>query len=238
VREIRALIFDMDGVIVHSNPVHCRAWEIYNRSHGIETTPAMYRRMYGRHNEEIIREFLGERLTDAEVRAHSDAKEALYREMIRPSIESALVPGIREFLARHGHFALALATNAMAANVDFILDEAALREYFAVTVNGGEVVNPKPHPEIYLKTAELLGVRPESCVVFEDSEAGTEAGLAAGMRVIGITTTHDGLPGVSLLVPDFRDPALERWFRERSEAQPPATPPSALRPPDLSSPPS
>jgi len=210
--EVRALIFDMDGVIVDSNPLHRVAWEEYNRRHGIETTEAMQRRMYGKRNDQIVRDFFGEHLGPDEVFAHGAAKEALYREMLRPDIERALVPGVRQFLDRHRNLPSAVATNAERANVDFVLDEAGLRRYFRVTVDGHQVENPKPHPEVYLRAADLLGVAPEFCVVFEDSFAGVEAGLAAGMRVVGVSTTHDDLPGVSQLVADFNDPALERWF--------------------------
>jgi beta-phosphoglucomutase len=93
-----------------------------------------------------------------------------------------------------------------------VLDGAGLRDFFDVAVNGDEVVNPKPHPEIYLKAADLLGVRPEECVVLEDSYTGVQAGLSAGMRVVGFSTTHDELPGVAVLVRDFLDPALEAWL--------------------------
>jgi beta-phosphoglucomutase len=210
---IRALIFDMDGVIVDSNPWHRTAWQEYNRSLGVEMTEAMQQKMYGKRNDELIREFFGHGLGDSEVFAHGAAKEALYREMIKPHINDVLVPGIREFLARHRDLALAVATNAEPPNVDFVLDETRLRPFFRVIVNGHQVANPKPHPEIYLRVADELGVNPADCVVFEDSYTGIEAGLAAGMRVVGISTTHDDLAGIALAVPDFNDPALEAWLR-------------------------
>jgi beta-phosphoglucomutase family hydrolase len=212
VSEVRALIFDMDGVLIDSNSMHRLAWEEYNRRHGVETTEAMQQRMYGKRNDQIIRDFLGEHLTDSEVFAHGAAKEALYREMMRPMIRRELVPGVVEFVSRHRDLALAVATNAEPANLDFVLDEAGLRPFFRILVTGLEVKNPKPHPEIYLRTAGLLSVSPESCVVFEDSYAGVQAGLAAGMRVVGVSTTHEDLPGVSLLIRDFDDPALEPWL--------------------------
>lgn len=209
---IRALIFDMDGVIIDSNPWHRMAWEEYNRSLGLEMTEEMQRRMYGKRNEELIREFLGGHLSDSEVSAHGRAKEVLYREMMKPHLSAALVPGIREFLVRHADLDLAVATNAEPANVDFVLGETGLRPLFQVIVDGHQVVHPKPHPEIYLGVADALGVPPAACVVFEDSHTGVEAALAAGMRVVGLSTTHEELAGVALLIRDFRDPALEEWL--------------------------
>jgi beta-phosphoglucomutase len=216
-KRIRALIFDMDGVIIDSNPWHRLAWAEYTRRHGVEMTEAMQQRMYGKRNDEIVRDFLGTHLSAPDVFAHGAAKEALYREFMKPRAAESLVPGIREFLTRHRNSDLAIASNAEAANVDFVLDGAGLRSLFRVVMNGAQVTNPKPHPEIYLRVAEGLEAAPEECIVFEDSHTGVEAGLAAGMRVVGVGTTHDdlpgvSLPGVSLHIRDFNDPALELWL--------------------------
>lgn len=209
----------MDGVIVHSNPLHRDAWEEYNRRHGLETTEAMHQRMYGKRNDEIVRDFFGAALTDEEIFAHGAAKEALYRNMLLPRIAQSLVPGVRNFLDRHASVPKAVATNAEPPNVDFVLREAGLASHFDAIVNGHQVTHPKPHPEVYLKAAALLDIAPELCVVFEDSHSGVQAGLAAGMRVVGLTTTHDDLAGTSLLVPDFRDPALSQWLEQQGMRQ-------------------
>ena len=206
----------MDGVIIDSNPWHRTAWSEYTRRHGIEMTESMQQRMYGKRNDEIIRDFLGGHLDEAEVFAHGAAKEELYRQMMRPHIEAALVPGIREFLASRSDLDLAVATNAEKLNVDFVLDTAGLRRFFRVIVDGHQVTRPKPHPEIYLRVADSLGLPPHECVVFEDSYAGVEAGIAAGMRVVGVSTTHHDLPSISLLIPDFTDARVESWLSGNS----------------------
>ncbi len=216
VPEIRAFLFDMDGVLVDSNPIHRVTWSEYNRRHGIETTEEMQQWMYGKRNDEIVRYFFGDGPTAEEVFGHGAAKEALYREVLRPRIGEALVPGVREFLERHRDVPAAVATNAEPANVNFVLDEAGLRPFFRAAVDGHQVENPKPHPGIYLRAADELGVEPQYCVVFEDSWTGVQAGLAAGMRVVGVSTTHDDLPGVSLLIPDFNDAFLEQWLVHQS----------------------
>jgi beta-phosphoglucomutase len=216
---IRALIFDMDGVIVDSNPWHRIAWSEYMRRHGVEMTEAMQQRMYGKRNDEIVRDFFGAQIDGREILAHGAAKEVLYREMVKPHLREALVPGICEFLERHRNPDFAVATNAEPANVDFVLDNSGLRPFFRFIVNGHQVTHPKPHPEVYLRAAEGLQVPPEHCVVFEDSYAGVESGLAAGMRVIGVGTTHDDLPGVSLWIRDFNDPALESWLAAPGDPQ-------------------
>ncbi len=212
--EIQAFIFDMDGVIVDSNPLHRESWAEYNRRQGVETTEEMQQRMYGKRNDMIVRDYLGAHLTDAEVFAHGAAKEKLYREMLGPRLAETLVPGLRGFLERHGETPKAIATNAEPPNVEFVLHEAGLKRFFRAVVDGHQVPNPKPHPDVYLRAAELLGIPPAHCVVFEDSHGGVAAGVAAGMRVIGITTTYAELPGTSLLARDFNDPIIETWLRE------------------------
>ncbi|HLM98299.1 MAG TPA: beta-phosphoglucomutase family hydrolase [Bryobacteraceae bacterium] len=211
----QALILDMDGVIIDSNRWHRQAWAEYNRRHGIETDEAMQQRMYGKRNDDIVRDFFGAHLSDEEVYAHGAAKEQLYREMIRPALNESLVPGVREFLERHCGEPVGMATNAEPENVEFLIEEAQLRPYFRVLVDGHQVPNPKPHPDIYLRAAELLEVAPRDCVVFEDSLPGIEAARAAGMAVVGITTTHRELPGVDLEIRDFNSEDLEPWLRNR-----------------------
>ncbi len=214
--EIAALIFDMDGVVIDSNPIHRMAWARHNQMHGVRTTEAMQQRMYGKRNDEIVRDFLGQDLTDAEVAEHGAAKERLYREMVKPVIQQSLVPGIGEFLKRHNNLEIGMGTNAEPANVHLVLDLAGLSHYFRVIVDGQQVEKPKPHPDIYLRVAELLGVPSANCVVFEDSYSGVAAGRAAGMRVVGLQTTHQVLEGTALAIPDFLNPALENWLASAS----------------------
>ena len=210
-----ALILDMDGVIIDSNPIHRQVWALYNRRFGIDTDEVMQQRMYGRRNDEIVQDFFGEHLTPDEVRAHGAAKERLFRETIAAQINEALVPGVREFLERHYDRPIGLATNAEPANVEFLLETAQLRRYFQAVVDGHQVRNPKPHPEIYLRAADLLGSGPGDCVVFEDSVAGIQAARAAGMRVVGLRTTLAELPPVDLAIDHFNSPELEPWLAGR-----------------------
>ncbi|HVV44949.1 MAG TPA: HAD-IA family hydrolase, partial [Bryobacteraceae bacterium] len=178
-----------------------------------ETTDAMQQRMYGKRNDEIIRDFFGDALSPEEVAARGAAKEELYRQMVGGDIERALVPGLRQFLERHRDLPMGLATNAEPANVDFLLDQARLRPYFRVVVNGHQVQLPKPHPEIYLRAAALLKTEPAHCIVFEDSESGVAAARAAGMRIVLLRTTHGDLPGTQFGIDNFLNRDLDRWLR-------------------------
>jgi beta-phosphoglucomutase len=212
VPRISAFIFDMDGVIVDSNPHHRLAWEAFNRRYGIETTEEMHRRMYGRRNDQIIRDYFGDTLEDGEVHARGAAKEALYRDMVAGRIDAMLLPGLREFIERYCDLPKAVASNAEPANVDFILDRAGLRRYFRAIVDGHQVAKPKPYPDVYLRAAGLLDVAPADCLVFEDSYSGVEAARAAGMPAIGISTTHGNLPGAELTIDNFTSGDLEAWL--------------------------
>lgn len=207
------MVLDMDGVIVDSNPLHTQAWMLYNRRFGIDAGETLADRMYGRRNDEIVREFFGPGLSPEEVAAHGAAKEQLYRELLAPRLAETLVPGVREFLQRHAGQPVGLATNAEPANVDFVLDRGGLRAYFRVVVDGHQVRYPKPHPEIYLRAAELLSAAPRNCIVFEDSFSGIAAARAAGARIVGLTTTHRELPGADLAIGDFRSPQLSPWLQ-------------------------
>jgi beta-phosphoglucomutase len=213
-----ALIFDMDGVIVNSNPFHRQAWEVFNRRYGLETTEAMHDAMYGKWNGDIVRGFYGADLSDDEVVARGAAKEALYRELIRDRLHEMLVPGVSKFLEHYRPYPMAVASNAEPENIRLILDNAELRRFFRVVVDGHQVALPKPNPEIYLRVAELLETRPANCIVFEDSYVGVQSALAAGMRVVGIRTTHDDLPGTNLTVDNFDDGDLRRWLAEERVA--------------------
>ncbi|HEY1497212.1 MAG TPA: beta-phosphoglucomutase family hydrolase [Candidatus Solibacter sp.] len=208
-----ALLFDMDGVIVDSNPMHRQAWEVFNRRYGVETTMAMHERMYGKRNDEIVRDFFGDTLSEEEVADRGFAKEALYREMVTGQIEEMLVPGLRAFLERHRNLPMGLASNAEPKNVELFLDGAGLRPYFGAVVDGHQVARPKPYPDVYLRAAKILNTEPENCIVFEDSHSGVAAGLAAGMRVIGLCTTFVNLPGTVLTVDNFLSGNLESWLQ-------------------------
>jgi beta-phosphoglucomutase family hydrolase len=207
-----ALLFDLDGVIVHSNPLHREAWTAFNRQFGLETTDSMHELMYGRRNDQIIRDFYGSGLSEEEVQRRGAAKEALYRTMASGQVEQMLVPGLRRFLYRYRNHPMAVVTNGEAANAEFFIENGSLGGYFQVVVNGNEVKHPKPDPEIYLLAAERLGAEPSQCVVFEDSFAGVAAAKAAGMRVAGILTTHKELPGADVAVDNFLSEELERWL--------------------------
>lgn len=222
-----AFIFDLDGVIVHSTPLHNRAWEIYLERHGV-SPERVQGRMHGLRNDEIVRDFFGRHLAPDAIHAHGAAKEEIYRQLMRPQLDLHIIGGVRDFLDRYRAVPKAVASNAEPANIDFVLGESGLAPYFLHVVDGHDVVHPKPAPDIYLKAAHLLGVPAERCIVFEDSIPGVQAGLAAGMRVVGVTSTLPEIAGVQLHIDTFDDPQLEAWLNTQGLS---ATLPAGLQTP-------
>ena len=193
-------------------PLHTLAWEEYLDSLGIRIDD-LERRMHGKRNAELVEDLIGADLPAKEVFDHGARKEQRWRDMLlREGIDKYRVPGLAQFLEKHPAIPKAVASNAEPKNIDFVLDHYQLRSYFPISVSGMDVDRPKPYPDIYLEAARRLGVAPQNAIVFEDSPTGLAAGVAAGMRVVGIETTSTDLPGAILQVKDFTDPKLEFWL--------------------------
>jgi beta-phosphoglucomutase len=206
-------VFDMDGVIVDNRKYHVLAWKAFAREHGVPFDIRHFKdHLFGRVNREIFMGLYGHALPEAEVIAWAEEKEALYRSIYKGHVEPArgLVAFLDALDARG--VPSAGATAAPRENLDFALDEAGLRPYFRALVDVGQVRRGKPAPDLYLKAAELLGVRAARCVAFEDSYPGLESALAAGMKVVGLTTTHTRreLGRAHLVVRDFEGLAVDR----------------------------
>jgi HAD superfamily hydrolase (TIGR01509 family) len=206
------MIFDLDGVLIHSMPLHVLAWERYLE--GLDVHVAnVEERMHGKRNAELVRDFIRGDLSEETVFEHGAAKERLFRAMVlEAGVERYRVPGVLEFLERHAGIPKGVGSNAEPANIDFVLDHFGLRPFFQAIVNGLQVKRPKPFPDIYLEAAAQLEAEPCDCIVFEDSPVGIEAARAAGMRVVGVETTPTIFQGVDLHIQDFLDPQLDPWI--------------------------
>ncbi len=205
----------MDGVIVDSMPFHVRAWEVYLERQGRDAS-TLNSRMHGKHNDELLRDVFGSELNAEDIQRMGSEKEALYRDLIEGELEASLVPGVRQFLTRNLLMPKAVASNAEAANVDFVLDRAELASFFRFALNGQMVKYGKPHPEIYLKASELLQIAPKDCIVFEDSQTGIDAAVAAGMRVVAINSHRTTLIGQAVEADHFLDMRLQEWLQEQA----------------------
>jgi HAD superfamily hydrolase (TIGR01509 family) len=214
-----AFIFDLDGVIIDSMPLHTEAWEAYLDRHGV-TADELVARMHGRRNDEIVEVFFGGGLTPVQIHDHGAAKEKLFREMMQPRLAEHLVPGVLEFLEKYAHVPTGLASNAEPANIDSTLDGAGIRRHFDVIVDGHQVQRPKPFPDIYLRAAQLLGIPIGDCIIFEDSPTGIQAARDSGALVVGVKTHTGDLPPVDLMIDNFHDPGLEAWLDKTGMVKP------------------
>jgi beta-phosphoglucomutase len=210
--EACAAIFDMDGVIVDNMRHHAKAWEAFLRRRAPDLRIEAVMPHFGKTNRDILRLVLGDRAGPEEVALWGEEKEGLYREIY--AAEMTPLPGLLHLLKtlRKRGIRTIVATSAPGINVDFVLDGLKIRPWFDAVVDASEVKAGKPDPEIYLQAARKAACLPEACVVFEDSLAGIEAGLRAGMKVVGVATTlpAEKLRGAEMVIRDFREITLSR----------------------------
>ncbi len=186
----RGVIFDMDGVLVLTENAHWLAWRAAAQKHGIDLAHKTFLSCFGRVNPDCIRIMFGEDVPPAEAIRIADEKEAAFREFIRTDVP--LAPGLVTLLdgLRGERVGLGVGSSAPPENVNLILDVGQIRGYFGAVVDGSQVKRGKPAPDVFLRAAELLGLRPERCAVIEDAPAGILAAKAAGMVGVGVATTH------------------------------------------------
>jgi beta-phosphoglucomutase family hydrolase len=197
----------MDGVVVDNITYHFDAWRQFATRYGRGLSDdELTGYVNGRVAKEVLKYLFKRELTAEEVHQYTEEKESVYRQLYRPHLKptEGLLPFL-ELLRTHD-IPTAVATSAPYANIDFTLGGTGTRPYFREIVDARHVKRGKPDPEIYLQAAERLGMRPDRCIVIEDALLGVQAGLAAGMKVIGITTTHtaDELSNTHLVINDFR----------------------------------
>jgi beta-phosphoglucomutase len=201
-----AAIFDMDGTLVDNNPYHFKAWaEIFEKYKHTQITHEFFNeKLSGVPGLPIMREYFGD-MGEEQMQAVFNEKSQRYRDAYAPYAKP--INGLERFLTelKDAGVKLAVASSAAVININYIMDHVPIRSYFDAIVDGPHVSKPKPHPQIFLKAAEYLGMKPENCVVFEDSLSGVKAANAAGMKVVGITTTHTAseLHPVNLIIDDY-----------------------------------
>lgn len=198
-------IFDWDGVIIDSSAAHEESWDRLAAEEKRTLPEGYFKEGFGRKNAFIIPHLLNwaDEADVNEVNRLGDRKEALYREILK---ERGIQPllGVRELLAelKAAEIPCVVGSSTPRENIDTVMRLAALHDCFDAVVSADDVTVGKPHPEVFLKAAACIDRVPEYCVVFEDAHVGIEAGLAGGMKVVGVATTHprDELKGVNFSV--------------------------------------
>ena len=203
----KAVIFDLDGTLIDNNAYHLKTWKIYLKKIGLDISEEAYRKnINGRTNKDALEYIYHKKMTDEEAMVYALEKEALYREIYKSDIKP--VEGLLDLLEviQSRNIPMAIATSGIQVNIDFMFDHIPIKKYFSEVVNSSHISKGKPDPEIYLKTASLLNIEPENCLVFEDAVVGVKAARAAGMKVIAITTTQSSeeLKDADMIIRDFK----------------------------------
>lgn len=211
-------IFDWDGVILDSSRHHEQSWERLAREEGKILPPGHFLKGFGRRNVEIMRDLLAWSDEMEEIQRLSCRKEELYREVVEEWGIHAL-PGVRTWLERLAQAGIpcAIGSSTEQKNVRLGLRLLGLEAFFQTAVTAEHVQKGKPAPDVFLEAAHRLGAEPQRSVVFEDAPSGVAAARAAGMRVVGVTTTHPGghLAGVDREVcrlDELHVEELAGWF--------------------------
>ena len=205
----RAVIFDVDGVLVDSYGAHYEAWNRVGRRAGRPIGEDTFASLFGRRNREIIRLLWGDVLTEAQAEELAQWKEVQYREVLLADFRP--MDGAAELVdaLKAAGFLLAVGSSGPPENVRIALEGLGRTHLFDATVTGADVRAGKPDPEVFLKASAKLGVEPRFCAVVEDSTAGIEAAVRAGMAAIALvgTATREALAqaGATLVVDSLRD---------------------------------
>jgi beta-phosphoglucomutase len=190
----RAVLWDMDGTLIDSAEYHWITWHDTLAELGVELTRESFNSWFGSRNDRILRRYFGDDFPLDEIARIGELKESRYRTVVRDR-GVALLPGVQHWLfaLQSAGWRQAVASSAPPANIDVLLEVMNLQRVFDRTVSAEEVAHGKPHPDVFLRAAEKLGVEPARCVVVEDAAVGVEAGRRGGMRTIGVAGVHGHL---------------------------------------------
>jgi len=207
----RAVIFDMDGVLVDSYQAHLESWQGLAHAHGQEFTEQQFAACFGQTSREIIRYYWSDIVDEENVAAWDAQKEELYREILRADFVEMDGAGELVRALHEAGFALAIGSSGPPANVAVVLDMLTVGDLFDVAISGMDVHRGKPDPDVFLKTAGKLGVETKAYLVIEDAPVGIKAARSAGMAVVAITGTaqRDKLAAADMVVDSLRELTVE-----------------------------
>lgn len=213
----RAVLWDMDGTLIDSEQFHWILWRNTLANEGITITREQFLSSFGQRNDLTLRRWLGATATTERIEKIANAKEELYRSLVRRDGISPL-PGVANWIHRlHKEGWLqAIASSAPRANIDAVLEALSATHIFQAIVSAEDVHRGKPDPEVFLTAASQVGVPPDRCIVVEDAVAGVQGARSAGMKSIGVSHNGKQLPAdivvqsLALLDSDAFDTLLER----------------------------
>jgi HAD superfamily hydrolase (TIGR01509 family) len=211
---IKTVIFDMDGVIVDTEPVHHYAYNQHFKQLGINITPEVYSTFTGNSTKNIFERLKEEFSLSEEVQHLVDTKRNLFNDAFDSKEDLFLLEGVEDLIKdlHSNGMQLVLASSSATVTINRIFNRFGLHKYFTHIVSGEDFPKSKPHPAIFLKAAELSGTPVENCVVIEDSTNGIMAAKAAGIYCIGYKSFHSKRQDYSLsdmVVSEFKELSYE-----------------------------
>jgi beta-phosphoglucomutase len=193
VDNIKAFLFDLDGVLVSTEHNHFLAWQRCAHSLGIAFSAQENELLKGVSRADSLKKILelgGKTIPAAEFEDLLKSKNDFYLESIQDLNESNLLPGVFNLLNKAKALGILLGVGSSSKNANFILDKLHISHYFEVVIDGNGVQDPKPHPEVFLNGAKALGLDPAECMVFEDAASGIAAAKAGGFIAVGVGNPH------------------------------------------------
>ncbi|GER86076.1 beta-phosphoglucomutase [Dictyobacter vulcani] len=208
--KIRAVIWDLDGVIIDSAEEHKRSWYRLAEREGLPFSDQQFHDTFGMRNDTIIPILWGE-MPVQRIQELADLKETYFREFVRDT--AAPLPGAIELLTalRNAGYKQALASSTPIKNIEVISEVLGLEKYLNAFISGETVPHGKPAPDVFLKAAAELGVEPAESLVIEDAVAGVQAAHRGGMYCISVAGKRNlpGLKAAELMVKDLTQVNLE-----------------------------
>jgi len=186
---IKGFLFDLDGVIVDTAVFHFQAWRRLAQKLGGDFTEEQNEQLKGVSRVDSLKkiiEWTGATVSDEEFQTLMVEKNEWYLELVQGLGPQDALPGALNFLQTAYDQGIKIALGSASKNAPMILEKLGITPLFTAIIDGNNVVNGKPHPEVFLKGAQALGLEPSECVVFEDSIAGVQAAKAGGMSSVGI----------------------------------------------------
>ncbi|MCZ7570819.1 MAG: HAD family phosphatase [Ardenticatenaceae bacterium] len=215
--QTRGVLWDLDGTLIDSAGYHLQSWRDVLAAEGFKLTRERFAESFGRRNDAVLRGYFGPDFPTSEVERIGGAKEARYRELVRAhGVE--LLPGVKRWLTRlhAGGWRQAVASSAPRLNIEVILEVLGITGAFDAIVAAEDVQRGKPDPQVFLIAAAKLGVPLARCIVVEDAPAGVEAAHRAGMRAIGVRSSHATLPADRVVhtLDELPDDTFERLLHD------------------------
>jgi len=185
-----AVIFDMDGVLSDTGPVHFESWVKMTSEIGVEFTKEFFEKIFGQQSPEIIRKLMGPNVDEITIEKWANLKEKYYRDMVKDQLKP--LPGVIELIKElyDLKFKLAVGSSGPRENVELLLTSLKIKKFFNAVITAAEIKRGKPEPDVFLEAAKRVKIKPNKCVVIEDAPVGIESAKRAGMKCIALTTTH------------------------------------------------